>query len=41
LTTNLVEAGGQLGFNFAERINSLSPDGLLYTGWQKMKPRQC
>jgi len=30
-----VEAGRQLGFNFAERINSLSPDGLLYTGWQK------
>jgi len=36
LTANLVEVGGQLGFNFVGMINSLSPDGLLDTGWPKL-----
>jgi len=36
LTANLVGAGGQLGFNFVKRINSLSSGGLLDTGWPKL-----
>jgi len=36
LTTNLVEVGGQLGFNFVRMINSLSSGSLLDTGWPKL-----